>query len=159
MASYGSYHRDPRNRATHFVGVPMIVFAILIPMCLTRGGDDLPILALAVVVASAIYYMSLSLVLGIALAVIYGAMLIGADAIARMGAGTAWSCFGVLFVVGWAFQLLGHKFEGNRPALLDNLHQTLVAPIFLAAEAGFMLGWGKGLKEEVERASGMAGRA
>ncbi|MEY2953064.1 MAG: hypothetical protein RLZZ401_1151, partial [Pseudomonadota bacterium] len=25
LAQYGAYHRDPRNIATHFVGVPMIV--------------------------------------------------------------------------------------------------------------------------------------
>ncbi|HTP94477.1 MAG TPA: protein-L-isoaspartate(D-aspartate) O-methyltransferase [Burkholderiales bacterium] len=30
MASYGAYHRDPRNRATHLACVPLIVFAILL---------------------------------------------------------------------------------------------------------------------------------
>ena len=36
LASYAGYHRNPLNKATHFVGVPMIVFAIMIPMSLTR---------------------------------------------------------------------------------------------------------------------------
>ncbi len=32
MAVYAAYHKDPRNRLTHFIGVPAIIFAILIPM-------------------------------------------------------------------------------------------------------------------------------
>jgi uncharacterized membrane protein YGL010W len=47
--------------------------------------------------------------------------------------------------------LLGHRIEGNRPALLDNLRQILVAPLFLAAEAGFALGWGRSLQQEIGR--------
>src|SRR3546814_17603312 len=32
MAMYSAYHRDARNRATHFIGIPAIVFAIFIPL-------------------------------------------------------------------------------------------------------------------------------
>ena len=28
MVQYAAYHRDRRNIATHFVGIPLIVFAI-----------------------------------------------------------------------------------------------------------------------------------
>ena len=28
MVKYAGYHRDRRNIATHFVGVPMLVFAV-----------------------------------------------------------------------------------------------------------------------------------
>lgn len=28
MAQYAAYHRDRRNIATHFVGIPLIVFAV-----------------------------------------------------------------------------------------------------------------------------------
>ena len=28
MAQYAAYHRDKRNIVTHFVGIPLIVFAI-----------------------------------------------------------------------------------------------------------------------------------
>ena len=30
MAMYSAYHRDGRNQATHHVGVPLIVFSLLI---------------------------------------------------------------------------------------------------------------------------------
>ncbi len=52
------------------------------------------------------------------------------------------SCsFGVLFVGGWILQLLGHVFEGRKPALADNLFQIFIAPIFLCAELFFALGY------------------
>lgn len=36
LSQYASYHRDPRNIATHFVGIPMIVLAVTI--LLSRPG-------------------------------------------------------------------------------------------------------------------------
>jgi len=54
---------------------------------------------------------------------------------------------GAFFIGGWIFQLLGHVFEGRKPALADNLFQIFVAPIFLVAEVFFALG----LKHEVRK--------
>ena len=28
MQSYGAYHKDPRNKLTHFLGVPLVTFAL-----------------------------------------------------------------------------------------------------------------------------------
>jgi uncharacterized membrane protein YGL010W len=58
--------------------------------------------------------------------------------------------FGVAFVVGWAFQLLGHVFEGRRPALVDNLLQALVAPLFILLEGLFALGLRRDVQRRVE---------
>ena len=38
LAMYSSYHRDPRNRATHFIGIPAIVFSLLVVLGLWRFG-------------------------------------------------------------------------------------------------------------------------
>jgi uncharacterized membrane protein YGL010W len=56
-----------------------------------------------------------------------------------------------VFVFGWALQFFGHYLEGNRPALLTNLFQILVAPIYLTAELSFGLGWRPGLQAQIER--------
>ena len=61
----------------------------------------------------------------------------------------AW--FVILFVGGWALQLWGHVYEGRKPALVDNLFQVFVAPIFLAAEGFFALGYKPRLHEAVQR--------
>jgi uncharacterized membrane protein YGL010W len=68
-------------------------------------------------------------------------LLVAAAWIARQGAAFGWTAFGALFVGGWIVQLVGHKFEGRKPALADNLFQIFIAPIFLCAELFFALGY------------------
>lgn len=55
-------------------------------------------------------------------------------------------------VIGWILQFIGHgKYEGRKPALLDNLVQALfLAPLFVWYETLFKLGFYKQLKTEVE---------
>jgi uncharacterized membrane protein YGL010W len=42
--------------------------------------------------------------------------------------------FLVLFIGGWALQFLGHHYEGKRPALMENIFQGFIGPMFLVAE-------------------------
>ena len=55
-------------------------------------------------------------------------------------------------VVSWVAQFVGHgKYEGRKPALLDNLVQALfLAPLFVWYEVLFKMGFYKGLQREVE---------
>ena len=46
----------------------------------------------------------------------------------------------MLFVGGWVLQFLGHHYEGKRPALLDNIFQGFIGPMFLVAETHGGLG-------------------
>ena len=39
LSTYASYHRDPRNIATHIIGVPMIMLAVVV--LLSRPAFDL----------------------------------------------------------------------------------------------------------------------
>jgi uncharacterized membrane protein YGL010W len=73
--------------------------------------------------------------------VVLGVLIWLAELIAARGAAQGWTSFGVLFVGGWILQLVGHAFEGRKPALVGNLFQIFVAPIFLAAEVSFLLGF------------------
>jgi uncharacterized membrane protein YGL010W len=61
---------------------------------------------------------------------------------------------GGLFLGGWTLQLLGHYFEGRKPAFLDDLKGLLDGPLFLIAEAAFALGLSPELRAEVERRAG-----
>ena len=153
MAFYGCYHRDRRNRLTHFVGVPAIIFAVLIPLSLgtvTLGGfDATPAMIWAVVMT--LYYIKLDVAIGLAMGLLFVPLLWAAGAVAAHGTLPALEIFAAVFVAGWIVQLIGHWFEGNKPALTANLFQTLVSPIFLTAELFFALGLKHGLQEEVER--------
>jgi uncharacterized membrane protein YGL010W len=88
-----------------------------------------------------IYYLVLDFVLGLAMVAVMGALLWLGHQIAQSGTLQGWTWFAVLFVGGWILQLVGHVFEGRKPALADNLFQIFVAPLFLAAEVFFALGY------------------
>ena len=162
MAIYAAYHQDARNKATHFVGVPVIILSLFIPLAWPRvelGAMPLTAAMLFAFVVLA-YYLALDLFLGMAMAVLTLGLVWLGHQIAALGAGPAWAWFGVLFVGGWILQLVGHGFEGRRPALTDNLFQIFVAPIFLCAEIFFALGYKPGLHRAVqERARRMRSAA
>lgn len=85
LESYKGDHKDPRNRATHMVGIPMIL-------------ASLPISATVV-----------GLPLGAA-----------------------------LFTTGWAFQFLGHYYEGNDPAFMSDRRSLVVGAMWWAEKVGLV---------------------
>lgn len=152
LASYAEYHRDKRNIATHFVGIPMILVGT--QAALARIGFG-PINAAAGATGlAARHYRALDPTYGTAMAAVLGASYALGTAIAAMPlplwAGTAAS----LFVGGWALQLVGHAFEGKKPAFLDDVRGLLDGPLFLVAEVAFALGLSPELRAEVERRAG-----
>src|SRR5215216_650167 len=58
-----------------------------------------------------------------------------------------WIAFIALFVGGWVLQFLGHHYEGKRPALMDNIFQAFIGPMFLVAEAMVVTGQRRDLAE------------
>jgi uncharacterized membrane protein YGL010W len=156
MAVYSAYHRDPRNKATHFVGVPLIMLAILIPLSWVRFDMAGLGITVAMLVAAAVlaYYFVLDLALAAAMLAVLAVLIWLAELIAAGGAARAWAWFGILFVGGWTLQFVGHLFEGRRPAFFDNVLQVFVAPIFLMAEVFFALGY----KPEVRKRLSSSGR-
>ncbi|MFM7202163.1 MAG: DUF962 domain-containing protein [Myxococcota bacterium] len=81
FAYYLNEHRHPMNRATHMVGIPIIVLTLIY----------------------AIVTLSWTILLG----------------------GQ---------VVGWAIQIIGHRIEGNKPALLKRPISLLMGPLMVMVE-------------------------
>src|SRR6266852_5150334 len=145
MAVYAAYHRNRWNRLTHFIGVPAIIFAM---NWLSFGeGVTLAHVFVGVVLA---YYFLLDVPLALATTVAVAALLLAAKAVAGTGVASGWIWFGAFFVGGWVFQLVGHVFEGRKPALSDNLFQIFIAPIFLVAEVFFALGLKRDVLRKIE---------
>jgi uncharacterized membrane protein YGL010W len=153
MSFYAAYHQDARNKATHFIGVPAITLSLMIPLAWLRIDMGGVTITAAMVLAAAvlIYYLVLDAPLGVAMLIVFGAMLFIGQKIADLGAAYGWTWFAILFVGGWILQLVGHVFEGRKPALADNLFQIFVAPIFLAAEVFFALGYKPALHQAVQQ--------
>jgi uncharacterized membrane protein YGL010W len=143
MSFYAAYHQDARNKATHFVGVPIIVLSLFIPLSWLRFELGGVTLTAAMIFAGVvlIYYFTLDIVLGLGMLVFNAVLIWLAQVIADLGTLQGWIAFAILFIGGWILQLVGHVFEGRKPALADNLFQIFVAPIFLCAELFFALGY------------------
>jgi uncharacterized membrane protein YGL010W len=144
LASYASVHRDWRNKATHFVGIPIIVFSLLLILSLWRlelGGHEWP-LSLVITILAVLGWMALDLGIGFVIALLMAVAWYAAEALAgALGSAQAvWIAFIALFVGGWALQFLGHHYEGKRPALIDNIFQGFIGPMFLVAEAMVVMG-------------------
>jgi uncharacterized membrane protein YGL010W len=158
MSTYAAYHQEARNKATHFIGVPAIVLSLMIPLSWLRVEAVSAAMVITAVLLA--YYLALDLWLGLAMCAVMGALLWIGQSIASQGTLVGWSWFAALFVGGWILQLVGHVFEGRRPALADNLFQIFVAPIFLAAEVFFALGYKPALHAAVqERAKHLRAQA
>ena len=153
LTQYAAYHRDRRNIATHFAGVPMIVFAIVLALATVSFpvGNVAVTLAAVTSLAACIYYFRLDRLFGATLAVVLFAMCAMASEMThRLGTGPALGWAAVAFVWGWGLQFLGHKFEGMKPAFFDDAKQLLIGPLFVCAEAYFLFGARPRLRRYIE---------
>ena len=150
LANYAAYHRDRRNIATHFVGIPMIAVAVAVllarPAVVWQGWTLSP--ALAVAVLATLYYLRLDRRYGLVMGVLLALAVAAGHGLGAMATAT-WLGAGLgLFVLGWIIQFVGHAYEGRKPAFVDDLMGLVIGPLFVVAELGFALG----LRREVEQA-------
>ena len=153
MVNYAAYHRDRRNIATHFVGIPLIVFAVgglLARPSIEVAGWPITPAAIAWGLSTLWYLTRGDLALGLAVSFANLVLILAALPLAQQGTAVwlGWSLGA--FVVGWAIQFIGHYYEGRKPAFVDDLRGLLVGPMFVTGEALFALGWGKPLLAEIE---------
>lgn len=152
LSQYAAYHRDPRNIASHFIGIPLIVVAVAV--LLSRPGWPVVGLwlspAVLLALASAWFYLRLEIPLGVVMTVLLslsvwlGQILAAQSTLLWLSSGIA------MFVVGWAIQFVGHHYEGRKPAFVDDVTGLIVGPLFVVAELAFLLGLRHELKEQIE---------
>ncbi|WP_125716402.1 DUF962 domain-containing protein [Pseudoalteromonas rubra] len=162
LVNYALYHRDKRNIATHFVGVPLIVFAVVWMTFVSLGVIfQVPIsLSACLILLVSIYYLALSPTLGswmIAyLLLCQGATGYAFSAMAQAGVDAVWfyATGLALFVIGWVIQFVGHYFEGKKPAFADDLMGLLIGPLFVMMELLNKVGCFKALEQQVNNEAG-----
>ena len=132
FADYASFHGTAGNKACHYVGIPLIVLALLallarVPL-FAVGGFTVTLAEVALVVVTT-YYLTLDAVLAaIMLAASAGLLVLGRPMPVWVAA--------VLFVLGWIFQFIGHYvYEKRSPAFYRNLAHLLVGPLWIVAKA------------------------
>lgn len=162
LAGYAAYHRDRRNIATHFVGIPLIVLGVdallgrpAVHLAGLPGALDVGLSpALLGSVAAAMFYLALDRRYGLVMAVLLALSLRAGAFVANQSVAVWLASASALFFGGWALQFVGHAFEGKKPAFVDDLIGLLVGPLFVVAEIGFAVGLRDEIRTDVERRVG-----
>lgn len=155
LSQYAAYHRDRRNIATHFVGIPLIVLAIAAllsrPAWPVLSGAFMLTPACVLFALATLYYLWLDVPLGIAMGLVSAA----SAAFGRWAASqvtSTWLAIGIgFFVIGWVFQFVGHvRYEHRKPAFVDDIIGLLIGPLFILVELLFGLGLMRGLRDAID---------
>ncbi len=160
LVQYARYHRDPRNIATHLLGIPLIVLGIGVLLShpaipLNPGSAWVLSPAWALWAAATLWYLTRGgLVVSLTVIAANAAIMAMAHWIAFQ-VGDAWAHWGAgLFFAGWVIQFIGHYYEGRKPAFMDDLIGLLVGPMFVCAEVLFALRLCRELKQTIETEAG-----
>ncbi|HMN93043.1 MAG TPA: DUF962 domain-containing protein [Hydrogenophaga sp.] len=161
LVQYARYHRDPRNIATHYIGIPLIVFAIGVLLARLRfelGGLSVGAELLVWLLGAAWYLRQGVTAITLATLVATGVLFALAQPFGQAPL-IPWLAVGLgSFFVGWVFQFVGHYWEGRKPAFVDDLRGLLVGPMFVVAELWFAVGGGKALHAHIVREAGPVAR-
>lgn len=138
FGGYGRDHRNPINRAIHWVCVPLILWSVIaalwvvpVPAWIGRPG----FWAAVTMFMAFLFYQRLSRNIGFAMAATFIILgLVTAGLYHLLGARhVLWLALAV-FVLAWVGQFIGHLFEQQKPSFLTDLVYLLIGPAWLAGK-------------------------
>jgi uncharacterized membrane protein YGL010W len=121
---YSEFHRNGTNKAIHWVCVPLILWSVLGLLWVAS-----PVVTVVAVAASMAFYLLLSLPLALGMAAVIAFMIYAASLLdSRLLVVSA-----AVFIGAWIGQFVGHRFEGRKPAFLDDVRSLLIGPAWVLA--------------------------
>ncbi len=137
LEEYGDSHRNPTNKALHWICVPVIVWCVIgllwslpVPAGLRAAFPAANWGGIAVI-AALIYYSMLSLRLALGALLLLLAFLWSIDRLERSAFLPLWSVCAGLFVLAWIGQFIGHAIEGKRPSFFKDVQFLMIGPLWL----------------------------
>ncbi len=122
---YAQSHRNPVNKAIHWVCIPLILLASF--GLLQAVGHAY---AAAIWAVCLVFYFRLSWTIGVGMTAT-GAACLGVNyGIEATGASLA-VVSAAIFAGAWVVQFVGHKIEGAKPSFFEDLQFLLVGPAWL----------------------------
>jgi uncharacterized membrane protein YGL010W len=150
---YATHHQNPKTQQTHWIGVPLITFSLMILLGCVKiviPGIFQTNLACIATLALLVYYARLNWLLALAITPILLLFLWLASWLTSNGPNTLASwIFVITFVSGWTLQLYGHYISHEKPAFMEQISQILIAPLYLMAEVFFKGGLLSSLKAQI----------
>lgn len=153
LSNYKSVHFNKTNIKTHFIGIPLIVWAITLLLSLntvevTVAGTILAFTpAMVLFTLSLLYYFKLHVKLAFGMLLYVAGNIFLASLVSSMEY-ALWIAVAT-FILGWIIQFIGHIYEKAKPAFLDDIMGLVIGPLFLMAEVYFYCGLEKELHDEI----------
>jgi uncharacterized membrane protein YGL010W len=119
---YGESHRDPVNKAIHWVCVPLITWSVLAALWAWS-----PVAACVGIALALAFYAWLSPALAIGMLAVVTAMVYP---VTLLGNHAFFVVSGV-FVLAWIGQFIGHAIEGRKPSFFEDVKFLLIGPVWL----------------------------
>lgn len=136
LDDYGESHRNPVNKAIHWICVPLIAMSVVgilwdlpVPEAFRKIS---PVMNWGVLflMASIVYYFILSPRLAVGMLLVTAAFvvcLVWLDGFAT----PLWQICTAIFVLAWIGQFIGHLVEGERPSFFKDLQFLMIGPLWL----------------------------
>lgn len=137
LDDYAQFHQNTHNKLTHIVGIPLILFSIILWLSWPIIGIPevfvIPF-AIPVCLALMLYYAQHSWKSAVLSSAYIIPMLLVAYLLHRISAIHPLWIAACCFVIGWILQFIGHIFEKQKPAFSKNLMHLLIGPLFIMLE-------------------------
>ena len=136
FGGYSADHQNATNRLIHWICVPAIFFSITgLLYCIKLPVFITPSLqlnvAMIVLLFTTIYYLSLSIKIGIGMLLFTVICLALCYVVEKYGPLSLWLFCIIIFVVAWIGQFYGHKVEGKKPSFFKDIQFLLIGPMWL----------------------------
>mgnify|MGYP001814003115 CR=1 FL=1 len=154
LTGYAASHQHPFNVLVHMIGIPTIMFGVLIPLTWVR--IDLPFLSFTLAHVTLIgfvaYYLTLDVLFAIVFGVIGALLVTLALQVGALPLGLAGGIAAACFFGGYLLLFVGHAVEKSMPVLVKHpIQAQLAAPFFTVVELFKLLRLREELFDEVQR--------
>jgi len=136
LNEYGESHTNEINKLIHWICVPAIFFSITgLLYCVKLPffiADNLQLnVAMIVLLLTMIYYLSLSIKIGIGMLLFGFICLVLCYFLETVLRFPLWIFCIAMFVLAWIGQFYGHKVEGKKPSFFKDIQFLLIGPMWL----------------------------
>lgn len=136
LQEYGESHRNPTNKALHWICVPVIVVSLIgllwslpVPGA-WRNISPLLNWGSMFLAAGVLYYLAMSWSLALGMALFVGLVMLSVVGLQNLP-WPLWSVCLALFVIAWIGQFIGHRVEGRRPSFFKDIQFLMIGPLWL----------------------------
>jgi len=138
LSEYAESHQNKSNKMIHRVCVPLIMLSLLglvsfipLPEIFTSNSLDLSHL---IVVLALVFYATLSMAItGLMIGLVVPMLGILWFVKLNLSLSSGLTLWGVIFVLAWIGQFIGHKIEGKKPSFFQDLAFLLIGPLWVVA--------------------------